>query len=360
MYIVDNLCNWLIQMNIEKASDIYLTYESYPIIRGDYGFKKLDDANEKLSMTDMNAIVGYLLLPDQHATFNFKKEYNMSLDLQDGGRYRVNIMQQRGVPAIVIRRIPLEIPSLTDLGIPKLLGELCCFPRGLILVVGATGSGKSTSLASMIDFRNQTKPGHILTIEDPIEYIHQHKKCIVSQREVGTDTESFDVALKQALRQHPDVILVGEIRDAITMKHALNISETGHLALATLHANNADQAIERILTFFPYDQHKQVLMTLSFNLKAILSQRLVERKDGKRSAVLEIMLNEGKFVDLIRQGKTNELKSHIAQHRDLGMQTFDQALFDLYQKDIITKETALIEADNRVELNKILTSHENN
>lgn len=358
MYTVESFIGWLVQMNEEKASDIYLTVDAPPEIRGDYGFKHL--ADEKLTLYDLNSFVGDLLLPDQHAQFTASKEFNMSLDIGMGGRYRINIMVQRGAPAIVIRRISQEIPTLADLQIPQLLGELCCLPRGLILVVGATGSGKSTSLAAMIDYRNRTKEGHILTVEDPIEYIHKHNKCIISQREVGTDTESFDIALKNALRQHPDVILVGEIRDSVTMQHALNISETGHLALATLHANNANQAIERVLTFFPHDQHEQALMTLSFNLRGILSQRLVKRKDGKRSAVLEIMLNEGPFIEMIRYGKTSELKAEIEKHGHMGMQTFDNAIMKLYKDGIIEKDVAIIESDDRIRVEKEINQLEQN
>jgi twitching motility protein PilU len=247
---------------------------------------------------------------------------------------------------MVIRQITTKIPTLEQLKLPVLLGELCCEKRGLIIVVGGTGSGKSTSLAAMIDYRNKKEAGHIITIEDPIEYVHEHQKCLITQREVGVDTKSFDTALKNALRQKPDSILVGEIRDHVVMEHAMNIAETGHLAMATLHANNANQAIERIVNFFDRSVQNQVLLNLSLNLRCILSQRLVRTKTGGRRAALEIMLNQGLIKELIRKGDVKAIKPIMAENTESGMQTFDQAMFKLWQEGEIDEEIALAEADS--------------
>jgi twitching motility protein PilU len=250
------------------------------------------------------------------------------------------------MPGLVARIIRTKIPSLADLKLPSLLGDLVMEKRGLIFVVGGTGSGKSTSLAAMIGHRNESAPGHIITIEDPVEFVHEHKKCIVTQREVGVDTDSFSAALKNTLRQHPDLILIGEIRDMETMEHALNISETGHLAMATLHANNANQAIERVVNFFPQEMHTQVFLSLANNLKGIISQRLVPKIGGGRAAAIEIMLNIGYIKELIGKGEIKELKKMMEENAHNGMQTFDQALQKLVKDGAIAEETALAEADN--------------
>ena len=344
--------SWMQKMGELKGSDIYLTCGSRPIIRYDGGFFHCE--SEILTKRYMELLIGYMMTPEKQGDFSFKKELNMSLNIGNFGRFRVNCYIQKGNPALVMRRIVTKIPTLEELKLPVELGKLCLEKRGLIIMVGATGSGKSTSLAAMLDYRNATEEGHILTIEDPIEYVHNHKKCIVSQREIGTDTLSFEAALENSLRQKPDVILVGEIRDAYVMKQALNICETGHLALATLHANNADQAIERILSFFPLDEHRKILLNLSFNLKAMLSQRLVKTLEGKRTVALEIMLGSPDISDLIRVGDTKSLKAIIEKNRDIGMQSFDQHLLDHYHNGIISRDVLIAESDNRLNILKIL------
>src|SRR5574337_986526 len=266
--------------------------------------------------------------------FERELEYNMALAVKDVGRFRVNVFKQRGEVALVIRAIKSDIPSIME-------------PRGLILVVGATGSGKSTTLASMIDYRNTNSAGHILTIEDPIEFLHRHKKSIVNQREVGLDTHSYHEALKNAMREAPDVILIGEIRDTDTMDAAIGFSETGHICLATLHSNNADQTIERILNFFPEAAHRNILMNLALNLKAIISQRLVVGKDGRRRPAVEVLINTPHIRDLLRRGEVHEIKLAMERSLEEGMQTFDQSLFKLYKEGTIDLEEALTKADSR-------------
>jgi len=342
------LRQWLTDMVSRRGADLYLTYGSPPMMRGDDGLTPLSD--QPLDDSALAAIVADILSPAQREEFARTWEFNMALDLGASGRFRVNLLRQRQHDAAVIRQITTTIPSLEQLRLPPLLGELCCEKRGLVIVVGATGSGKSTSLAAMIDYRNRKEAGHIITIEDPIEYVHEHRRCLITQREVGVDTASFDAALKNALRQKPDAILVGEIRDRSVMEHALNIAETGHLALATLHANNANQALERILNFFDTEQQHQVLLNLSLNLRGILSQRLVRTKTGSRIAALEIMLNEGLIKDLVRKGEVKEIKPVMAENRDRGMQTFDQSLFDLWKAGEIDEDVAVAEADSAGDL----------
>ncbi|MDZ4812916.1 MAG: PilT/PilU family type 4a pilus ATPase [Pseudomonadota bacterium] len=274
-------------------------------------------------------------------------EANMAIAVKDAGRFRVNVFKQRGEVGMVIRAIKSEIPSIDGLKLPEVLKEIITAPRGLVLVVGATGSGKSTSLAAMIDYRNTNSSGHILTIEDPIEFLHRHKRSIVNQREVGLDTHSYSNALKNAMREAPDVILIGEIRDIDTMEAAIAFSETGHLCLATLHSNNADQTLERILNFFPEGAHKNVLMNLSLNLKAVVSQRLVMGKDGKRLPAVEILINTPMIRDLMRRGQVHEIKEAMDRSLEEGMQTFDQALFRLYKEGKVELEEALNKADSR-------------
>ena len=271
----------------------------------------------------------------------------MAMAIHDAGRFRVNVFKQRGEVGMVIRAIRTDIPSIEDLQLPPVLKEVITSPRGLVLVVGSTGSGKSTTLASMIDHRNSTTSGHILTIEDPIEYLHRHKKSIVNQREVGLDTHSFHAALKNAMREAPDVILIGEIRDATTMEAAIAFAETGHICLATLHSNNADQTIERILNFFPEGAHKNVLMNLALNLKAVVSQRLVVGVDGRRMPAAEVLINTPMIRDLLRRGQVHEIKMAMEESLEDGMQSFDQCLFRLYKEGKIEMEEALKAADSR-------------
>jgi twitching motility protein PilU len=292
--------------------------------------------------------IAYSLMDEgQVPQFERDLELNIAIAVKEAGRFRVNVFKQRGEVGMVIRAIKSEIPNFESLKLPQVLADLIMEPRGLILVVGATGSGKSTTLAAMIDHRNASTSGHILTIEDPIEFLHRHKKSIVNQREVGLDTKSYHEALKNAMREAPDVILIGEIRDEETMEAAIAFSETGHLCLATLHSNNADQTIERILNFFPEGSHKNVLMNLSLNLKAVVSQRLVLGKDGKRLPAVEILINTPMIRDLMRRQQVHEIKEAMDRSLEDGMQTFDQALFRMYKEGKVELEEALNKADSR-------------
>ncbi|MCB0333818.1 MAG: PilT/PilU family type 4a pilus ATPase [Bdellovibrionales bacterium] len=279
-----------------------------------------------------------------------KREQNLALEYPEIGRFRLNAYYQKKCIAMVIRKIETEILTLDDLKLPEILKNVSMTTRGLVLVVGATGSGKSTSLAAMIDHRNRNEAGHIITIEDPIEFVHEHKQCVISQREVGVDTESFKAALKNTLRQAPTVILLGEIRDEETMEYAINFAETGHLCLATLHSNNANQALERILNFFPPERQHQVYLQLSLNLKAIISQRLVRTSNGGRAAAIEILLGNSRIRELIKQGDVEAIKEAMDKGTNEGMQTFDQAIFTLYREGRITLEEALKNADSVTDL----------
>jgi twitching motility protein PilU len=292
---------------------------------------------EKLAMEMMSE--------KQRGEFSEKPEMNLALSLPGVGRFRVNIFKQRNEVSMVIRNIQTEIPNKDDLGLPNILSEVIMAKRGLVLFVGGTGSGKSTSLAALIDYRNTNSKGHIITIEDPIEYVHPHKGCIVNQREVGMDTDSFEDALKNTLRQAPDVILIGEIRDRETMEHALAFAETGHLAISTLHANNANQALDRIVNFFPEEKRTSLLSDLSINLKAFVSQRLIPTVDGKRCAAIEILLNSPRIADLIKAGEVLEIKEIMEKSEPMGMQTFDIALYKLYKAGKITLDETLKNAD---------------
>jgi twitching motility protein PilU len=292
--------------------------------------------------------IAYSLM-DEGAGPRFERdlEYNMALAVKDVGRFRVNVFKQRGEVGLVIRAIKRNIPSIEELLLPQIYKKLIMEPRGLILVVGATGSGKSTTLASMVDYRNSHSAGHILTVEDPIEYVHKHKKSIVNQREVGLDTHSYHDALKNAMREAPNVILIGEIRDTATMDAAIGFSETGHICLATLHSNNADETIERILNFFPDNAHHNILMNLALNLKAIISQRLVIGKDRRRRPAVEVLINTPHIRDLLRRGEVHEIKLAMERSLEDGMQTFDQSLYRLYKEGTIELEEALSKADSR-------------
>jgi len=288
-----------------------------------------------------------LMTDAEREDFRKDKECNFAIALPGISRFRVNALVQRGSAGLVVRIIPAEIPSFEDLHMPEILSQVAMTKRGLVIFVGGTGSGKSTSLASMIDFRNENSNGHIITIEDPVEFVHQHKGCIVTQREVGTDTDSFEIALKNTLRQAPDVILIGEIRDQQTMEHAIAFAETGHLCLATLHANNTNQAMDRIINFFPETRHKQLLLDLSLNVKAFISQRLLPTPNGKgRRAAVEVLLNTPLMSDLIMRGEIHEIKALMKKSSDQGMQTFDHALFNLLNENAITIEEAMRNADS--------------
>ncbi len=303
--------------------------------------------NKILGPGSVREIASSVMNDDQTREFERELEMNFAIPLQGVGRFRANVFRQRGEVSMVIRYIKGDIPKIADLGLPPLLEELIMDKRGLILVVGSTGSGKSTTLASMIDHRNENSPGHILTIEDPIEFTHRHKKSVIGQREVGIDTQSYGHALKNALREAPDVILIGEIRDQDTMKYGLAYAETGHLCLSTLHANNANGALERIVNFFQESFRNQLLLDLSLNLRAIISQRLIKGVDGRRMPAVEVLLNTPYVAELIQRGKIESIKEVMAQSTDNGMQTFDQALFNLYKEGAITREEAIRNADSR-------------
>ncbi len=334
---------YLMQMNEKNASDLYLTVGHEPVVRVEDELVPL--ADELLSADQINEIIHSILTTKQRRDFEIHWELNTSLDMGKHGRFRVNILKQRQNPGLVIRRIVSKIPSIQDLNLPSILENLSLEKRGLILLTGMTGSGKTTTLASMINYRNKNKTGHILTIEDPIEYYHEHRKSVVTQREIGVDTESYTTALKNSLRQRPDVILIGEIRDKDVMEQALAASETGHLCLATLHTNNAYQAIERIVNFFPEDQHTQVRLNLSMNLKAIVSQRLLPSLSGGLVPALEVMLNEALIREIIVKGQYDKITDVMEQNSSMGMCTFDRALLNLFKEGLIDEDTVLKQAD---------------
>ena len=331
-------------MVMKDASDLYLSTGA-PACMKFHGQLKVVD---KATMTpDRIKEIAYALMDDdQIRQFEQKPEMNLAISETGVGRFRVNIFKQRNTLGMVVRNIKTQIPQWQDLGLPSVLTEVVMAKRGLVLFVGATGSGKSTSLASLIDYRNTHSAGHIITIEDPVEFIHQHKKSIVNQREVGLDTDTYEDALKNTLRQAPDVILIGEIRDRHTMEHAITFAETGHLAISTLHANNANQALDRIINFFPEDRRNQLLLDLSLNLRAFVSQRLIPTTDGKRAAAIEILLGTPLVQDLIRRGDVHEIKEVMSKSENLGMQTFDSALFKIYMEGRISLEEALRNADS--------------
>ena len=332
----------------QQASDLLISVGAPPSLKTPQGLVPL--GRQPLSSSQGRSLVLNAVPEKQRERFQEEHEANFALSLESAGRFRVSAFQQRNEPAMVVRRIAQTIPTLSALGVPSQLATLANAKRGLVLVVGGTGTGKSTTLAAMIQERNASVGGHIITIEDPIEYLHPHQRGIVNQREVGVDTESFEVALKNTLRQAPDVILIGEVRTRETMEHALTFAETGHLCLATLHANNANQALERILHFFPHERHEQVLMDLSLNLRAVVAQQLLPTQQGGRCAAIEILLSSPRVVDLIRKGRIDELKQAMAGSRDAGMQTFDQALYALYQAGQVSQQVALAHADSANDL----------
>ena len=347
---------WLHQlleiMVLKDASDLLISVGAPPTLKMAGQLTPLGE--QRLSVAQVDELVSVSIPEGGMERFKAEREANFALSLAGKGRFRISAFQQRNQKAMVIRRIAFEIPHLEELSLPPVLGELANGKRGLVFVVGGTGTGKSTTLASMIQQRNETLGGHIISVEDPIEYVHPHKKAIINQREVGIDTDSFEVALKNTLRQAPDVILIGEIRTRETMEHALTFAETGHLCLATLHANNANQALDRIINFFPAERHPQVWLDLSLNLRAIVAQQLLPTADGGRCPAIEIMLKSPLIGDLVRKGEVNEIKSVMSRSRDQGMQTFDQALFDLFKAGRITEEVALVHADSANDLRMMI------
>jgi twitching motility protein PilU len=328
----------------QNSSDVYITVDSPPMFRTEGVTKPFGD--KQVTSANAEEMASSIMTEKQKIKFAESLEMNLALYYPELGRFRVNILRQKGYTALVIRQIKMQISTVDELGLPSSLKDIAMCSRGLVLVVGRTGTGKSTTLAGMIDHRNEHSTGHIITIEDPIEFLHFHKKMIVSQRELGLDTLSVANGLKNAMRAAPDVILVGEIRDTETMEAAITFAETGHLVLATLHSNNANQAMERILNFFPHERHEQILLQLSLNLKSIISQRLVPSTNEMRVAATEILLDTPRVKDLIYKNKIDLLKEAMSQGTVEGMHTFDQALFALYKKGLITYDSALAYADS--------------
>ncbi|MBG6080043.1 PilT/PilU family type 4a pilus ATPase [Rubrivivax gelatinosus] len=338
--------NDLLRLMITRSgSDLFLTADFPPAIKVDGKVTKVSP--QPLTGQHTLQLARAVMNDKQAAEFERTKECNFAISPQGVGRFRVNAFMQQGQVGLVLRTIPQTLPTIDTLGLPAVLKDIAMTKRGLVIFVGATGSGKSTSLAAMVDWRNEHSYGHIITVEDPIEFVHPHKNCIVTQREVGVDTDGWEQALKNTLRQAPDVILMGEVRDRETMEHAVAFAETGHLCMATLHANSANQALDRIINFFPEERRGQLLMDLSLNLKALVSQRLMPRQEGRgRVAAVEIMLNTPLVSDMIFKGEIGEIKELMKRSRELGMQTFDQSLFDLYEANAITYEDALRNADS--------------
>ena len=335
-------------MLARNGSDLFISADFPPACKIDGRLTPLTE--HPLTPDQTSVLVRSIMNDHQIRDFDATKECNFAINPPGIGRFRVNVFVQQGRIGGVLRIIPTEIPTVEQLGLPLILNKLALTKRGLILVVGGTGSGKSTTLAAMLGYRNQHTRGHIVTIEDPVEFVHKHQQCLITQREVGVDTDSWDNALVNTLRQAPDVILIGEIRTRETMEHAINFSETGHLCLSTLHANSANQALDRIINLFPEERRSQLLMDLSLNLKAVVSQRLLPRIGGGRVAAVEIMINSPLIQDLIFKGKVNEIKGVMRRSKEGGMQTFDMALFDLYEAGLITYEDAMRAADSMNEL----------
>jgi twitching motility protein PilU len=340
----------LLKLMVEKeGSDLFITVGFPPAIKV-HG-KIMPVSKTELTPDNTKALAYAVMNDKQLKEFEATKECNFAVNPVGVGRFRANAFVQQSFCGLVMRTIETEIPNLDKLKLPEVLKDIVMTKRGLVMMVGGTGSGKSTSLAAMIDYRNQNSFGHIITIEDPIEYVHPHKSCIIMQREVGIDTDDWDIALKNTLRQAPDVILLGEVRDRETMEFGIAFAETGHLAMATLHANSANQALDRIINFFPEERRQQLLMDLSLNLKAVIAQRLLKTVDGKgRAAAIEIMLNSPLISDLILKGEVHEIKAIMGKSNELGMKTFDQALFDLHEGGRVTIEDALRNADSMNEL----------
>jgi len=347
-YVVD-----LLKLLLEKdGSDLFITVGAAPAFK--IHGEMTPVGSKPISREQAEEIVAAVMNEKQRGEFRETKECNFALSLSGVGRFRMNAYVQRGSVGLVARVITMDIPTLESLGVPMVLNQIVMEKRGLVLMVGGTGSGKSTSLAAMIGYRNHNSRGHIITIEDPIEYVHPHDKCLIMQREVGVDTDNWFAALKNTLRQAPDVILIGEIRDRDGMDYGIAFAETGHLCLATLHANNANQTLDRIINFFPMDRRQQLLMDLSLNLKAIVSQRLIPKVGGGRAPAVEVMINTPLISDLILKGEVHEIKPIMAKSRDLGMQTFDQSLFDLCVSGQVEQEVALRYADSPNDLRLML------
>ena len=326
------------------ASDVYLTVDSPPVYRIQGINQPVGDG--KLTNEQLEALADAIMREKQEKEFEDTMEKNLALFYPELGRFRVNIFRQKGSVGIVMRQIKMKIQTIDELGLPPVVKDIAMSKRGLVLVVGATGAGKSTTLAAMTDYRNSNSPGHIISVEDPIEFVHAHKQSLVTQRELGFDTRSYQDALKNAMRQAPDVILIGEIRDTETMEAAITFADTGHLCLSTLHSTNANQSFERVLNFFPETRHAQILMQLSLNLRAIIAERLIPSVDGKRVAAMEILMDTPRIKDLIKRGEVDILKDAMEQGVQEGCQTFDQALFVLYKEGKISLEQALINADS--------------
>ncbi|MEO8021705.1 PilT/PilU family type 4a pilus ATPase [Polaromonas sp.] len=328
-----------------NGSDLFITGDFPPAMKVDGKVTKVSP--QPLNAAHTLALARAIMNDKQAAEFERTKECNFAISPPGIGRFRINAFIQQGKVGMVMRVIPAVLPTIDGLGVPQVLKDVVMSKRGLCILVGATGSGKSTTLAAMVDWRNENSFGHIITIEDPVEFVHPHKNCVITQREVGLDTDSWEAALKNTLRQAPDVILMGEVRDRETMEHAVAFAETGHLCLCTLHANSANQALDRIINFFPEERRAQLLMDLSLNMKAMISQRLVPKQDSKgRIAAVEVMLNTPLISDLIFKGEVSEIKEIMKKSRNLGMQTFDQALFDAFESNMITYEDALRNADS--------------
>ncbi|MEW6761634.1 MAG: PilT/PilU family type 4a pilus ATPase [Pseudomonadota bacterium] len=344
-------------MTSKGGSDLFITAGFPPAIKIDG--KMTPVSSQPLTGSHTADLARAIMNDKQAAGFELSKEANFAISPGDLGRFRVSAFMQMGCVGMVLRVITTTIPKFEDLDLPETLKDVIMTKRGLVIMVGATGSGKSTTLAAMVGYRNENSYGHIITIEDPVEFVHPHRNCVITQREVGVDTDSFEAALKNSLRQAPDVIQIGEIRDRETMEHAIAFAETGHLCLATLHANSANQALDRIINFFPEERRQQLLMDLSLNMKGLISQRLIPKKEAKgRVVAMEILLNSPLISDLIFKGDVHEIKEIMKKSRELGMQTFDQALFDLYEADKISYEDALRNADsvNDLRLNIKLNS----
>ena len=345
----EELFTWLRHMNKYKGSDLFITTNFPPAMKVDGKIMRLTD--EPLSAEKCMEIAFSIMSSKQIEEFSSTNECNFAISLPDTSRFRVNAMVQRGATALVFRSITSNIPKFETLNLPPILKDIALRKRGLVIFVGGTGSGKSTSLASLIDYRNENSFDHIITIEDPIEFIHQHKNCIITQREIGVDTENWPIALKNTLRQAPDVILIGEIRDRETMDYAISFAETGHLCMATLHANSTNQALDRIINFFPEERRTQLLTDLSLNLQAFISQRLIPREGGRgRVAAVEVLLNSPIIADLIRKGEVHNIKEMMKKSTGMGMITFDQALYDLYENGDISYQDAIKNADSAHDL----------
>ena len=340
---VHELLKLLVSRN---GSDLFITADFPPAIKVDGKISKV--SSQALTLHHTLALTRSIMNDKQMAEFESTKECNFAISPPGIGRFRVNAFVQMGKVGMVLRVIPERPPTIDEMGLPPILKDIAMTNRGLVIIVGATGSGKSTSMAAMLDWRNEHSHGHIITVEDPVEFVHEHKNCIVTQREIGLDTENWEIALKNMLRQAPNVILMGEIRDRATMEHAVVFAETGHLCLATLHANSANQALDRIINFFPDERREQLLMDLSLNLKAIVSQRLLPCENSKgRVAAIEIMINSPLVSDMIFKGEVGEIKEIMKRSREIGMQTFDQALFDLYEAGVISYKETLRNADSQ-------------